>query len=238
MSRHVITRRHTLSVATIVGLAFVACADPGASSPVGVSRVAAEHAAFDHSATPGDPNSAKGDTKAFIGAWLNGEPVALRYTRLYYCGEPFGTSPSSVCEVGTAPEDFPRSGSIPKIYALAPAFSPPPDPSTIHCPGGVVCPNHPPTLDLPPLGDLATVVFAPAHSHIITERRAGWHNTVNIRVNSRIVWNLIVASPTLETVEALQASPLYGRANPPLISQSLPTNVFFFFEVHSAARAP
>lgn len=176
--------------------------------------------------------SAAGETKAFIGGWLNGEAVLLRYTRQYYCQDPKGASPDTFCEVGTPPEDFPRPGDMPKIYALAPVgFTP--DPSTVHCPGGVVCPNHPPTLDLPPLGDANTNVFAPAHSHIITERRSGWHNTVNIRVSSLDVWNQIVANPSLETVRALQANPLYGGARPPLISQDSPTNVFFFFQIHN-----
>jgi len=79
-----------------------------------------------------------------------------------------------------------------------------------------------------PIGDLAT---RPPHSHIITSRQAGWHNTVNIRVLSPSLWYQIAASPTLETVEQLEI------AKPDSIIRKH-TNIFFFFEVHSATRAP
>jgi hypothetical protein len=36
----------------------------------------------------------------------------------------------------------------------------------------------------------------------------------------------------------LQADSRYGGAKPPLISPDLPTNVFFFFEVHDATPQP
>lgn len=223
-----VTTRSLLAVAAVAAL-IVACG--GADGPSGPVKAKANQPLamnLEH-----EQQSAAGVTKAFIGGWLNGEYVRLRYTRMYYCQDPKGASPDSFCEVGTPPEDFPRPGTMPTIYAIAPVgFTP--DPATVHCPGGIVCPNHPPTLDVPPLGDANTNVFAPAHSHIITERTGGWHNTVNIRVTSLDVWNQIVANPRLETVRMLQADPRYGGAKPPLISQDTPTNVFFFFEVHDS----
>ena len=97
-----------------------------------------------------------------------------------------------------------------------------PDPSTVHCKGGTVCLNHPPMLDLSRLG-LPPNVFAPAHSHVLEGRQAGWHNTVNIRVPSLDAWNEIAAARSLAKVRELQAA---GRVGP-----DLPTNVYFFFEV-------
>jgi len=168
-----------------------------------------------------NPNSAAGDAKGFINGWLDGETVSLRYTRLYFCAEPPSSAVSTHCEVGADATIAPRSGPIPKIYALAPAgFKP--DPSTVHCPGGTVCLNHPHALDLSRLG-LPDSVFAPAHSHIITDRQAGWHNTVNIRVKSLAVWNMISAAKSLAKVRELQAARLLGP--------DIPTNVYFFFEV-------
>jgi hypothetical protein len=171
----------------------------------------------------GDPNSAAGDAKGFISGWLDGETVALRYTRLFFCAEPPTSAVSTKCEVGAGATIAPRSGPIPKIYTLAPVgFRP--DASTIHCPAGVVCLNHPHALDLSRVGGPDSV-FAPAHSHIVTDRQAGWHNTVNIRVTSLAAWNEIAVAKTLAKVRELQAAGLVGP--------DIPTNIYFFFEVQN-----
>jgi hypothetical protein len=136
------------------------------------------------------------------------------------------------CEIGALPEDFPRGGSIPVIYAIAPIGFTPTDPASLHCPGTPLCPNHPPMIDVTRLGipGVSTVTRAP-HSHIITSRQGGWHRTVNIRVLNSSLWDQIVASPTLDTVRQLQS------AYPGLISGDNPTNIFFFFQVHSEKPA-
>ena len=168
-----------------------------------------------------NPNSAAGDAKGIIYGWLNGETVPLRYTRLYFCAEPPESAVSTKCEVGADATVDPRSGPIPLMYALAPVgFHP--DPATVHCPGGTVCLNHPHALDLSRLGGPDSVA-APAHSHIITDRQAGWHKTVNIRVTSLAAWNEIANAKSLAKVRELQ---LAGRIGP-----DIPTNIYFFFEV-------
>ena len=219
MSAHPNGRRSTVRGRAILALALVACAE--ASTPSGIEAPKLRAQA---SEVPGDPNAAAGEVKAFIGAWLNGVAVTLRYTRSYVCENP----PSSIaqetgCEIGALPEDFPRSGPIPVIYALAPVgFAP--APATLHCPGEPLCPNHPPMIDVTRLNipNVSVVSRAP-HSHIITSRQAGWHRTVNIRVLNSAVWDQIVASPSLETVRRLQAT------FPSQISGDNPTNIFFFF---------
>ena len=190
----------------------------GCTNDTQSARVTAPAAArFD----AGNPNSAAGDAKGFISGWLDGETVALRYTRLFFCAEPPTSAVSTKCEVGAGATITPRSGPIPKIYTLAPVgFRP--DASTIHCPAGIVCLNHPHALDLSRVGGPDSV-FAPAHSHIITDREAGWHNTVNIRVTSLAAWNEIAAAKTLAKVRELQAAGLVGP--------DIPTNIYFFFEV-------
>jgi hypothetical protein len=71
-------------------------------------------------------------------------------------------------------------------------------------------------------------VRAPAHSHIITDRQAGWHNTVNIRVTNAAAWEEIARVKTLAKVRELQAAGLVGP--------DVPTNVYFFFEVQNPDR--
>jgi hypothetical protein len=233
MLSHLPHRFHTFlsSGALMVAATFVACGE--STQPPSSLAARAAHSAHDMAA-PGDPNSAAGDEKAFIHGWLDGKLVELRYTRSFYCEAPPTSVAPSSCEIGALPDEFPRGGPIPVIYAIAPIGFTPSDPSTLHCPGTPLCPNHPPMIDVTRLDlpGVSTVARAP-HSHIITSRQAGWHRTVNIRVLSPAIWDQIVASPTLETVRQLQAT------QPSLISRDNPTNIFFFFfEVHSETPTP
>ena len=206
-----------LNAATVLVAASVACSVPDRST--GVDSSATTHASMGLGSD--NPNAAAGDAKGFINGWMDGETVDLRYTRQYFCAEPPASAVASNCEVGAAATVTPRSGPIPKIYALAAAgFQP--DPATLHCKGGTLCLNHPPMLDLSRLG-LPASVASPPHSHIVTDRHAGWHNTVNIRVTSLEVWNEIASAKSLTKVRELQAA---GRLGP-----DIPTNVYFFLEV-------
>jgi len=214
------THKHILTGGMILALA--ACADsttPGTLDPSqagGLSMRLAE----------GEPNAGAGDVKAFIGAWLDGEAVQLRYTRSFYCEEPPESIAPTECEIGAAPENFPRQGLMPKIYAIAPVGFTPSDINTVHCSASAPCANHPPMIDVTRLNiPGVSIGMRPPHSHVIASRQAGWHQTVNIRVLSSSVWNAIVASPSLETVRQLQAT------NPGLISPDIPTNIFFFFHL-------
>ena len=228
MSAHLSGRRSAIRGAAILGLTVAACAESSISSGVDAPQLTprASEVAADR-----DPNSAAGDTKAFIGAWLDGEAVQLRYTRSYFCEEPPSSVAPSGCEIGALPEDFPRGGRIPVIYAIAPIGFTPANPETLHCAGDPLCPNHPPMIDVTRLNIPGVSIVARApHSHIITSRQAGWHRTVNIRVLNSSVWDQIVAAPSLETVRRLQAT-LTGQ-----ISGDNPTNIFFFF--HPAAGDP
>jgi hypothetical protein len=216
-------RRNAAIVAAILGFTVASCV--ASDRPTGTA-VASSQTTMD--AMSDNPNSAAGDAKGIINGWLDGQTVPLRYTRMYFCAEPPTSAVSTGCEVGAAATIAPRAGPIPKIYALAPAgFKP--DPATVHCPGGTVCLNHPHALDLSRLG-LPDSVAAPAHSHILTDRQSGWHNTVNIRVRSLAVWNMIAEAKTLTKVRELQAAGLLGP--------DIPTNVYFFFEVQEPTPAP
>lgn len=219
MLGHSICRLGSVTVAAILGLTFAACADGAA--PRGVDAVAAAQPASLRNA-----HSGAHAQKGFIGGWLDGETVRLRYTRLYFCEEPPASGAPSGCVVGAPAEVTPRGGPIPRIYAIA-AVGIQPDPATVHCPSQ--CLNHPSTLDLSRVGGPPSAMAVP-HSHIITDHQAGWHQTVNIRVRSLAVWNQIATAKTLSKVRELQADPAVGGAG--LISQDTPTNIFFFFEVH------
>lgn len=212
-----LTRRHGFVKGLVLFSAVVgACSAPERSTGSLSSTTSPQ---FDAS----NPNSAAGDAKGIIHGWFDGQTMDLRYTRLYFCAAPPTGAVDTRCEVGAPPTISPRSGPIPKMYALAPAgFNP--DPATVHCPGGTVCLNHPPHLDLSRLGGSSSV-FAPAHSHIIADLQSGWHETINIRVLSLGAWNDLAAAKSLSRLKELQA---LGQ-----VSQDIPTNVYFFFEVQT-----
>ncbi len=214
------TARHAMLITAVLGLTLAACTDTVAPSGADVVAITAPTADLtDHSGAHED--------KGYIGGWLDGETMQLRYTRHYFCEEPPTSGAPSDCEVGAPAEVTPRSGPIPRIYAIA-AAGISPDLATLHCPGGSVCLNHPSTLDLSRVGGPPSALAGP-HSHIITERQGGWHQTVNIRVSSLAVWNQIAAAKSLAKVRELQADPAVGGAG--LISQDRPTNIFFFLQV-------
>jgi len=210
--------RRRLATGAVLGLTLVACADAAAPSGADVVAVTAP------SADP-DPHSGAHAEKGYIGGWLDGETVQLRYTRLYVCEEPPASGARSDCVVGAPAEVTPRGGPIPPIYAIA-AAGIQPDPATLHCPS--LCLNHPSTLDLSRIGGPPSALAGP-HSHIITERRGGWHQTVNIRVRNLAVWNRIAEAKSLAKVRELQADPMVGGRG--LITQDTVTNIFFFIQV-------
>jgi len=209
-------------------LALAACADSTTPTNADLSEASDVSTKF----AGGEPNAGADDIKAFIGAWLDGEAVQLRYTRSFYCEEPPESIATTGCEIGALPENFPRGGRIPTIYALAPAGFTPTDVTTVHCSTSTPCANHPPMIDVTRLNiPGVSIGTRPPHSHIVATAQGGWHNTVNIRVFSSSVWDQIVAAPSLETVRQMQA------AHPTLISSDNPTNIFFFFQVRRTVPA-
>ena len=211
-----------------LALSLASCADT--QGPVEVPHPSAAASADNH-------HSAADESKEFVSGWLEGEPetVALRYTRSYFCEEPPVSGAVTDCEVGAEAGAFPRAGVIAKMYALAPAFQPAPDPSTIHCRAGIPCPKHPSHLDLSLVGGGANAPGV-SHSHIVPSRQAGWHETVNIRIGSAAIWNEIANEPAGMRLARIRELQTPANIAAGLISGDRPTTIFFFIEVHQSAR--
>jgi len=192
-------------------------------SPMAPSATAA--AAASH-ATHAVPEVASSEDKGLIDGWFEGSTVQLYYTKSYFCVEPPASGAPSGCEIGAPAETAPRSGPIPKIYAIA-AVGFKPDPATLACPAGSTCLDHPAMIDASRVaGPGATSIPGVPHSHIVDAHHAGWFNTVNIRVFSVSAWNEIATAKTLAKVRELQGDPTVGT--PGIISADTPTNVYFF----------
>ena len=162
------------------------------------------------------------DDHGYIDGWFNGETVQLHYTKAFFCAEPpLSGAEDSECEVGAGAEVPPRPGPIPTIYAIAwTAGAPFPDLTTFSCGPGTVCLDHPAHIDVSRVVPGRSDAPALPHSHILTEHRGGWFNTVNIRVSNLAAWNQIAAAKTLTKVRELQAAGL--------ASADTPTNIYFF----------
>ena len=174
-------------------------------------------------------NAATNADKGYINGWMDGEDVSLHYTKTYFCSEPPSSGADTGCEIGAPPEEAPKPGRIRTIFAIA-AVGFQPDVSTLACPPGSTCLNHPAHIDASRVaGSGATNIPGVPHSHIVDDMGGGWRNTVNIRVFNLAVWNQIVAAKSLAKVRELQADPAVGGAG--LISRDTPTNVYFFIQV-------
>jgi hypothetical protein len=169
--------------------------------------------------------ASKPEDKGYIDGWFDGADVQLYYTKSYYCAEPPSSGAPSNCEIGAPPEEAPRPGPIPTIYAIAAAgFTP--SAGTAACMAGTTCLNHPAMIDLSRVGGPASAAPV-SHSHILSAHSGGWFNTVNIRVFSLAAWNEIAAAKTLAKVRELQGNnPQVGT--PGVISADTPTNIYFF----------
>jgi hypothetical protein len=222
--------RGILAVVFVSAAVIIAACGENSNSPSAPSTVvasAASHAGHLQSIdNPSDHNSAAHDDKGYIDGWYNGETVQLHYTKWYFCTEPPDSAAASHCELGADAETAPRPGPIPTIYAIA-AAGIVPDLSTLACPPGSVCLNHPAMLDASRvLGPGASNINGVPHSHIVTERRGGWFHTVNIRVRNLAAWNQIADAKSLDKVRELQADPNFGGAG--LVSADTATNIYFF----------
>ncbi len=169
-------------------------------------------------------NAGAHEEKGYIDGWFDGTNVRLYYTKLYFCSEPPASGADTGCEIGADAEVTPRPGQIRTIYAIAPVgFQP--DPTTLACPPGSTCLNHPAMIDASRVGGRGSGPGLP-HSHIVDEHGGGWRHTVNIRVFNLDAWNQIAAAKSLAKVRELQGDPAIGR--PGVISADTPTNIFFF----------
>jgi len=222
-----------LSLVLIVpGLLICACS--GRQSPATPSPMSTTGAQSQPSDTPAivDPHashaSAVGESadKGYLDGWFEGSDVHLYYTKSFFCAQPPASGAPTNCDVGVDAQVDPRAGPIPTIYAIV-AAGIHPDVSTLACPAGSTCLDHPSMIDASHvLGPNATSIPGLPHSHVLSERRAGWFHTVNIRVFNLDAWNAIAAAKSLAKVRELQGDPNKGQ--PGIISGDTPTNIFFF----------
>jgi hypothetical protein len=171
-------------------------------------------------------------------SFYNGRTVSFTYTKGFYCDKHVGAASTTGCEAG-ATFKVPPAKSFDPLYILVPlGFTAPT--MSMECPTGLVCVDHPGTIDLSRLepdlkalyptlsaAQLTTALknFAtPGHQHYITTLNGGqpeWWNVDVIGVTSLSEYNAINAHKSFAYLnQQVSAKKTTGI---------IPTNLFLYF---------
>ncbi|MBC5803264.1 MAG: hypothetical protein GIX03_09800 [Candidatus Eremiobacteraeota bacterium] len=149
------------------------------------------------------------------------------YTRTWFCDLSVPAQSSSGCEVGASYNHPPvPPNQFDPLYITVPlGFAVPP--MQMQCPNGLVCVDHPGTIDLSRIG-LPGNVPTPGHDHFTTTTNQGapefWDVFV-IGVKNRQTYDAIEAHRSFSYIEQLI------KAGNPYVTKPIPTNLFLYFAV-------
>jgi hypothetical protein len=203
-------------------------------------------AASSQSNMSGDPMSNAKDAGTGVDEFgltranFDGKTLNFRYTKGFFCDTSVAAQSSSGCEVGEKFQEAPAAHFDP-LYVLVPLGFDLPSMS-MECPAGLVCVDHPGTLDLTRIEPALKPLYpnltdeqltealknfdTPGHDHFITDTNNGrpeWWDVRVVGVTDEDEYHKIVAhksaSYLLKQVKA-------GRTTPVLKS-----NLFLFFSV-------
>jgi hypothetical protein len=177
-----------------------------------------------------------GMTKSFY----KGHSVRFTYTKGFFCDRHVRSAASSQCEAGKKWKHAPSKQHDPLYITVPLGFNVPA--MGMDCPNGLVCVDHPGTIDLsrlepalkplyPQLTDAQLTAalknFAtPGHQHFITDRNHGkreWWDVRIVGVTNRAEYNKITRH---KSAHYLQKQVKAGKT-----TGVIPTNLFLFFAV-------
>jgi hypothetical protein len=175
-------------------------------------------------------------------AYFAGTRLQFTYTKGFFCDTSVRSTASSGCEAG-APFNHAPAKDFDHLFITVPlGFNQPMN--MIDCPAGLVCVDHPGTMDLrrlePALKPLYPSLTAkqlraalanfgvPGHDHFITDANQGkpeWWDVQVVGVTSQKTYNNIRAHKSFGFIHHLLA-----HHNPHVVGP-IPTNLFLFFSV-------
>jgi hypothetical protein len=178
-----------------------------------------------------------GMTKAFF----RGATTSFTYTKGYYCDARVGSTASTGCEAGANFRKPPAKVFDPLYITVPLGFTVPA--MSMDCPNGLVCVDHPGTIDLRRLEPALKPLYphlshqqlrlalrnvkTPGHDHFITTRAGGhpeWWDVRIVGVTDRAEYDKIHAS---KSATFLRQEVNAGRTTP-----VIPTNLFLYFGVN------
>ena len=212
------------------------------ASGVGVAFAAAGHSGHMNMQTDRAASGHRGvNGFGMTETFFHGQTESFTYTKGYYCDTRVSSKASTKCEAGAKYKKAPAKHFDP-LYILVPlgfdvrAMS-------MECPTGLVCVDHPGTIDLtrlePALKPLDPGVSkkkllaalanfkTPGHQHFITDDNGGkpeWWDVRIVGVTDKAEYQKIVDSKSTDTLlQEVQA----GKTTP-----VIPTNLFLYFSVN------
>jgi hypothetical protein len=174
-------------------------------------------------------------------SYFNGGTVSFTYSKGFYCDKSVTSAATSGCEAG-ANFKVPPASSFDPLYITVPlGFTVPT--MSMECPAGLVCVDHPGTIDLsrlePDLKALYPKLTAaqltaalknsatPGHEHFITTTNGGkaeWWDVKVVGVTSLSEWNAINAHESFTFLNQQVAAKK--------TTAIIPTNLFLYFSVN------
>jgi hypothetical protein len=183
------------------------------------------------------------DEYGMTSEFFKGTRLKFTYTKGFFCDTSVRSTASSGCEAGAAFNKAPARHVDPLYITVPLGFNQPMH--MIDCPAGLVCVDHPGTIDLrrlePALKPLypsltakqlraALANFAvPGHDHFVTDANQGkpeWWDVRVVGVTSQKTFDNIRAHKSFGFIHYLLA-----HHNPHVVGP-IPTNLFLFFSVH------
>lgn len=174
-------------------------------------------------------------------AHFNGESVGFTYTKGFFCDTSVSAASSTGCEVGAKWKKAPAKSFDP-LYVVVPLGPAATGAMSMECPSGLVCVDHPGTLDMSRIESALKPLYpsltnaqltgalrnfaTPGHDHIITDLNGGrpeWWDVRVVGVTSKAEYDAILAHGSASFL--LHES--WAHRTTPVI----PTNLFLFFSV-------
>ena len=175
-----------------------------------------------------------GMTKAFY----DGKALSFTYSKGYFCDTSVSSSATTGCEAGAKWKTAPSKHHDPLFITVPLGFDV--KKSAMDCPSGLVCVDHPGTIDLtrlepalkplyPQLSDAQLTdalkdAATPGHSHFITDRNHGkpeWWDVKVVGVTDKAEYKKINRH---RSAAFLKKEIKAGRT-----TAAIPTNLFLFF---------
>ncbi len=147
------------------------------------------------------------------------------YNRGFYCDTSVRAKSASGCEVGTKFNRAPAKMFDPLFITVPLGFSIPP--MDMQCPNGLICIDHPATIDLTAIGGPANAM-TPGHDHFTTttnQFQPEYWDVFVIGVTSRQTYAAIRAHRSYAYIQYLIAK------GDKTVTKPIPTNLFLFFAV-------
>ena len=203
---------------------------------VGVAIAASQSPPPSNSRAMGRGINEFGLTKAFF----RGHAVRFTYTKGFWCDRSVASTASSKCEAGARWKQAPSTQHDPLYITVPLGFNV--KPMRMDCPSGLVCVDHPGTIDMrrlepalkplyPQLTDselrAALSNFAtPGHQHFITDKNHGkaeWWDVRVVGVTNRAEYNKITRHKSVHY--------LLRQVKEKKTTGVIPTNLFLYFGV-------